>query len=266
MSTWAVVVVLALVVVGLLCALAELSKKHQALQTRQAELYRDYQVLRAQYQEAQRILAFKRTLTNRLEVSKRECYDRLRQLGFESLEQYQQSELWLKTKQRYRSSDYPQRCLVCGASDFELHHRTYARLGEEELFDLVPLCSVHHKQLHELLDSDRTACVKDTHDYLALLVDMDRPDTPDEQAPAQGTSGNTKQQRSRAGKPWSAEEDAELLRCFDRKLTKEQMADRLHRGVRAIEVRLFKLGRLTLEEGGRGWAEPGVAADRSHGW
>ncbi len=63
-----------------------------------------------------------------------------------------------------------------------------------------------------------------------------------------------KQQRSRAGKPWSAEEDAELLRCFEQRMTMEQMADRLHRGVKAIEVRLFKLGRFSVKESGESWA------------
>ncbi len=173
MSTWSFVIVLAVIAVALAYALAELRKNYQALQ--------------AQYQEAQRILSFKRTLPNRLDASKREYYDRLSQLGFQTLEEYQCSELWLRTKRRYRSSDYPQRCLVCGACDFDLHHRTYARLGEEELFDLVPLCSMHHKQLHDLLDQDPTLCVKDTHDYLIILVNKEHTDELEEQEQVEDT-------------------------------------------------------------------------------
>ncbi len=254
--------VLAGAVALLVCALAALGRRYQALRAQRAALWRDYQALRRQCQQAQRMLAFRMTLPNRLETSKRECYDRLCQLGFESLPHYQRSELWQHTRQRYRRSDYPQRCLVCGAAEFELHHRTYARLGEEELFDLVPLCPAHHRQLHAVLDQDPALCVKDTHDYLSQLVDRKRPDPFGEQGSAGGSGGVPKQQGSRAGKPWSAEEDAELLRCFERRLTTEQMADRLQRGVRAIEVRLVKLGKLTVADGARGWAEPGVAADR----
>lgn len=134
-----------------------------------------------------------------------------------------------------------------------MHHRTYARLGEEELFDLVPLCTVPHKQLHDLLDPDRTLCVKDTHDYLIMLVDKEPTGEVEKQKQAEGAGMEVKQQCSRAGKPWSAEEDAELLRCFEQRMTMEQMADRLHRGVMAIEVRLFKVGRLSANESGKGW-------------
>ncbi len=240
MIAWFVIAGLVYISLALAYALAEMRKKYNALQ--------------AQNQEAQRILSFKQTLVSRLEVSKRECYDRLRQLGFESLEEYQRSNLWLQAKQRYRDSDYPQYCLVCNADEVEFHHRTYARLGEEELFDLVPLCSAHHKQLHELLDQDFRLCVKDTHDYLSLLREEECTGTvaTQEKKQDEGCRVEMSLLPSRAGKPWSAEEDAELLRCFDQKMTVEEMAERLRRGSWAIEVRLFKLGRLSVEQGWRG--------------
>ena len=216
-------------------------------------------------------------------VSQQEYYDGLNRLGFQSLEEYLRSDLWRETKRRYRSSDYPQRCLICGSSDIDLHHRSYARLGEEELFDLVPLCHRHHDQLHELLDPNPKLCVKDTHDYLVFLRgDEKGPDTQslrDRQrqldflnedavgpvtssevprvpadAPAffgrdghdTGTPAEIKQKQSRAGKRWSPEDDAALLRDFDQGIPIEQLAERLHRGVMAVKVRLFKLGRLSL--------------------
>lgn len=194
-------------------------------------------------------------------VSQQEYYASLNRLGFQSLEEYLGSELWRETKRRYRSSDYPQRCLICGANEIDLHHRSYARLGEEELFDLVPLCHRHHDQLHELLDPNPKLCVKDTHDYLVLLrEDEVGPVNVSEVAPASaaapafsggddhdtGTPAKIQQKPSQAGKRWSPEDDAALLRDFDQGIPIEQLAERLHRGVMAVKVRLFKLGRLSL--------------------
>src|SRR5262249_34604482 len=106
---------------------------------------------------------------SRLEASQREFFARLDELGFQTYEEYLRSDVWRKTKQRYNLSEYPKFCLLCGSKSFELHHRTYERLGHEELYDLVPLCPPHHTALHELLDQNPQLSVKDTHDYLARL-------------------------------------------------------------------------------------------------
>jgi hypothetical protein len=169
-------------------------------------------------------------------------------------------------KRRYRNSDYPQRCLVCGSLEFDLHHRSYARLGAEELYDLVPLCRRHHEDLHQLVDGRPDLCVEDTHDFLPLL----RRDAPEADIDDRGPDGlgahgaaatgkpngnasarpDQKRKPSRAGGKWSAEEDAALLKDFDQGVQIEQLAERLQRGVHAVEVRLFKLGRVA----------PGIAA------
>jgi hypothetical protein len=177
----------------------------------------------------------------RRDVSQHECRDRLRRLGFQTLHEYRRSELWRENKRRYRRSDYPQRCIVCGTTRFDLHHRSYARLGDEELFDLVPLCRRRHDQLHQLLDQDPKACVKDTHDFVALIMEHDTPANHREAAPI-------KQKRRRAGKRWLPDEDAELLEKFDLGIPIKQLALRLNRGVRAVEVRLFKLGRHSFND------------------
>lgn len=119
----------------------------------------------------------------------------------------------------------------------------------------------HHDQLHELLDPNPKLCVKDTHDYLVFLMeDEESLDTECEVVPAParnsafpgrdghdpGTPAEIKQKRSQAGKRWSSEEDAALLKDFDQGMPVDQLAERLHRGVRAVEVRLVKLGRLSL--------------------
>lgn len=48
-------------------------------------------------------------------------------------------------------------CAVCGRPwrlrDDDLHHATYARLGDEAYHDLVPMCREHHTALHNLWDA-----------------------------------------------------------------------------------------------------------------
>jgi len=50
----------------------------------------------------------------------------------------------------------PPVCLVCGrrwsVRSGHLHHLTYQRLGAEEFADLIPLCSLDHGHLHDVLD------------------------------------------------------------------------------------------------------------------
>jgi hypothetical protein len=47
-------------------------------------------------------------------------------------------------------------CAICGRpwtlKDGDLHHRSYARLGQERFEDLVPLDRVCHEALHQLWD------------------------------------------------------------------------------------------------------------------
>jgi hypothetical protein len=137
------------------------------------QLRRNYQWLQAGYQALARSAGrsgSKRHLSRR-DISQQEYHGSLSRLGLQTLEEYRKSEQWRETKRRYLTSDYPQRCLVCNSSDFDLHHRSYARLGAEQLFDLVPLCRRHHDELHVLLDRNRELCVQDTHDYLVLLME-----------------------------------------------------------------------------------------------
>jgi hypothetical protein len=56
-----------------------------------------------------------------------------------------------------------------------------------------------------------------------------------------------KKNRAHAGKPWTSEQDAELVRHYDAGLPLEEIAERLQRGVNAVEVRLIKLGKLEVE-------------------
>lgn len=56
-----------------------------------------------------------------------------------------------------------------------------------------------------------------------------------------------KPNRAQAGKPWTSEHDAELIRHYDAGVPLEEIAERLRRGVKAVEVRLIKLGRLECD-------------------
>ncbi len=39
--------------------------------------------------------------------------------------------------------------MVCKRGRVHLHHLTYARFGHEELTDVMPLCPVHHEDVHK---------------------------------------------------------------------------------------------------------------------
>lgn len=59
-----------------------------------------------------------------------------------------QSAEWAERKKRY-FFNHERKCRACGScSSIELHHKTYARMGEERDQDLVALCRRCHKALH----------------------------------------------------------------------------------------------------------------------
>lgn len=70
-----------------------------------------------------------------------------------SYKRYLLSKHWKLFKKRYReSSYYTGHCLFCSSSiRLHFHHITYIRLGKELLKDVVPLCKLHHKQVHKAL-------------------------------------------------------------------------------------------------------------------
>lgn len=75
----------------------------------------------------------------------------LKKLGYQTYGQYLTSEHWREIKEQYRNSGLQQDCFVCHDPNVDLHHKTYKRLGEERLDDLVPLCRLHHEAAHRLL-------------------------------------------------------------------------------------------------------------------
>lgn len=72
--------------------------------------------------------------------------------GVSSLAEYWESDHWQRVKARFAAqTDIPKCCHVCGKRFYQLHHRSYKRLGAEWMTDLVPLCALHHEAAHDLL-------------------------------------------------------------------------------------------------------------------
>lgn len=93
---------------------------------------------------------------------------KLRRLGFASYHDYLQSDLWRAKRAEYMASDLPKTCLGCGSDRITLHHRTYTRLGREQLLDLLPLCRDCHKRVHEYEQTHKTS-LGGTHKILRIL-------------------------------------------------------------------------------------------------
>lgn len=81
--------------------------------------------------------------TEHLDVDKRQ-----REARAMPYEEYLKTEYWRMTR-RAALRHYGKQCGRCGsAEDINIHHRTYERLGAEELADLEVLCRSCHAQEH----------------------------------------------------------------------------------------------------------------------
>lgn len=61
---------------------------------------------------------------------------------------YIKSEHWEARKRKYYEV-HEKKCAVCGHPDVDLHHIKYGHYGSEPDSALVPLCRVHHEELHD---------------------------------------------------------------------------------------------------------------------
>lgn len=93
---------------------------------------------------------------------------RLSDLGFSTYNDYLAGEHWQNFRTHYRESTFPQFCIVCGRTDYSLHHVTYDRLGRELLTDVLPLCQPHHEELHEVL-RERGLPLSDSQNVVMML-------------------------------------------------------------------------------------------------
>jgi len=103
-------------------------------------------------------------------------YKRLNKLGFRNYYEYLSSHYWIEAKERFYKSKLPQRCLACGKPKFQLHHRSYARLGNELPRDLIPLCGSCHKKVHDYLKTHNTK-LSATHKVLRKVFGWTKKET-----------------------------------------------------------------------------------------
>lgn len=84
----------------------------------------------------------------------------LNKLGFNSYQEYLNSEHWIELRKKfYNSKLFNGSCYCCGddKGKFNLHHKTYKRFGNEKLDDLIAVCEDCHKEIHELLNHNNNS-------------------------------------------------------------------------------------------------------------
>lgn len=88
-------------------------------------------------------------------IKEKRCfYKRLKLLGYVSYKSYLGSKHWKSKRREYYESNLPQHCLICRHERFEIHHRSYVRMGDEALGDLIPLCRICHQKVHKYIDEN----------------------------------------------------------------------------------------------------------------
>lgn len=78
---------------------------------------------------------------------------RLKQLGFASYRDYLNSELWKNNRRRFLESGFFNgKCKICHcrSSRIEIHHRSYKRIGQEMLIDMIGVCPECHEAIHDI--------------------------------------------------------------------------------------------------------------------
>lgn len=71
---------------------------------------------------------------------------------FTNYKEYLQSKHWKNLKKRYKNSKLIQKCYICDSNkNINIHHKTYKRIGNERLNDLIPLCKECHYLTHKAL-------------------------------------------------------------------------------------------------------------------
>jgi hypothetical protein len=82
----------------------------------------------------------------------------------------------------YAASDLPKACVGCGSPRYQLHHRSYTRLGREPLCDFLPLCGECHSRVHEYHREHETD-IQATHKILRIVFGWSRDETARRLAP-----------------------------------------------------------------------------------
>ena len=83
--------------------------------------------------------------------------------------EYLNSDHWKILKAKYGRSKLPKNCGACGAKGcVDMHHKTYKRIGQERLNDLIPLCRDCHEMAHYLADNPnlKNVTIFNAHKYI----------------------------------------------------------------------------------------------------
>jgi len=92
---------------------------------------------------------------DKLIQTKKQYYKRnikLKKLGYNNYNEYLNSEHWKNKRKAKKLSN-----CICGSNvRLELHHKTYKRVGQERLSDLVWLCHDCHEKAHVLINEGKT--------------------------------------------------------------------------------------------------------------
>jgi len=63
---------------------------------------------------------------------------------------------WKEVKSRTNKSKFKKECYCCNEKEkLQLHHKTYKRVGNEKLNDLIWLCQKCHSESHKIKNSGK---------------------------------------------------------------------------------------------------------------
>lgn len=82
------------------------------------------------------------------------------------------SDFWKKLRTRfYTKPSTIKVCFICGGNmNLQLHHRSYSKLRNNTIGNIICLCSVHHKELH-FLNGKHGYPPRHLHFYLKFAYD-----------------------------------------------------------------------------------------------
>lgn len=100
-------------------------------------------------------------LKKKKKLKKNQGAKKLRRLQPSEYNDYINSKAWQK-KRKEVLAERPF-CFCCNDKANHIHHRTYARLGIEKLEDLIALCANCHSEVHNLIENERCATLKNSH-------------------------------------------------------------------------------------------------------
>ena len=88
-------------------------------------------------------------------------------------EQYIKSDEW-KKRREWALTFWNRRCAICfGRDNLHVHHRTYKRLGCENLNDLIVLCERCHELFHDSINrSEKTENFREIGKRLMFKVGL----------------------------------------------------------------------------------------------